>query len=66
MNADIRYYTIHSDDSKTLTRVDTTDVGKNISTKAIGSSNRQDITDQYKFREGSEEERAALLGEKSM
>ena len=38
-------------------------VGKNISTKAIGSSRREDITHDYKFPERSLSERAALLGE---
>jgi len=27
-------------------------VGKNISTKAVGSDEREDVTDQYKFSEG--------------
>lgn len=62
VNADIRYYTVHEDGTQTLSRVNTNHVGKNISTKAVGSSNRQDVTLEYKFREGSSEERAALLG----
>ncbi|KAM6163821.1 protein-glutamine gamma-glutamyltransferase E [Rhynchocyon petersi] len=32
-------------------------VGKYISTKAVGSYSRMDVTDQYKFREGSRQER---------
>ena len=63
VNADIRYYTVRNDGSSTLTRVNTTHVGKNISTKAIGSSAVNIITNEYKFREGSTSERAALLGE---
>jgi hypothetical protein len=63
VNADIRYYTVRNDGSSTLTRVNTTHVGKNISTKAIGSSVVNIITNEYKFREGSTSERAALLGE---
>ncbi|XP_016042991.1 protein-glutamine gamma-glutamyltransferase 2 [Erinaceus europaeus] len=35
-------------------------VGLNISTKAVGSDNREDITHNYKYPEGSEEERAAF------
>ena len=62
VNADIRYYTPHEDDTLELTRVVTTHVGKNISTKAIESDAREDITLQYKFAEGSTSERAALLG----
>ena len=61
MNADVRYYVVNADKSLTLTDVDTTHVGKSISTKAIGSSDRHDVTDQYKFAEGSTAERAALL-----
>ncbi|XP_049608683.1 protein-glutamine gamma-glutamyltransferase 2-like [Syngnathus scovelli] len=35
----------------------TDSVGRFISTKAVGSDERQDITDEYKYPEGSEEER---------
>nr|XP_039255982.1 protein-glutamine gamma-glutamyltransferase E-like [Styela clava] len=35
-------------------------VGKNISTKAIGTYTMEDITDQYKYPEGSQEERIAF------
>ena len=63
MNADVRYYTVHEDGTQTLTRVNTSHVGKKISTKAVGSSLREDITLDYKFPERSLSERAALLGE---
>ena len=63
MNADVRTYVVNTDKSLTLADVNVTHVGKKMSTKAIGSSDRQDITDQYKFEEGSSSERAALLGE---
>ncbi|XP_063969739.1 protein-glutamine gamma-glutamyltransferase 4-like [Lytechinus pictus] len=36
-------------------------VGKNISTKAVGSDARNDVTSEYKFPEGSAEERAAVM-----
>lgn len=36
-------------------------VGKNMSTKAVGSTNRHDVTGDYKFPEGSEEERATVI-----
>ena len=62
MNADIRYYTVNPDRTLTLTRVNSTHVGKNISTKALGSNAREDVTLGYKFAEGSTSERAALLG----
>uniref|UniRef100_A0A8C0HAX7 Transglutaminase 4 n=1 Tax=Chelonoidis abingdonii TaxID=106734 RepID=A0A8C0HAX7_CHEAB len=35
-------------------------IGKNISTKAVGKNTREDITAQYKFPEGSPEERKAV------
>ena len=41
---------------------DTTQVGKNISTKAVGVVRREDITLTYKYAEGTAEERAALTG----
>lgn len=36
---------------------DTRSIGKYISTKAVGSDSRVDITDKYKYPEGSSEER---------
>ena len=62
MNADIRYYVVNSDRTIKLSRVNKTHVGKNISTKAVGSSDRHDVTDQYKFAEGTSAERASVLG----
>ena len=38
-------------------------VGKAISTKLVGSSGRTDVTLNYKFEEGSEQERATLSAE---
>ena len=63
VNADIRYYTVDDAGNKTLTRVNPTHVGKSISTKAVGGNSRDDVTLNYKFREGSNSERAALNGE---
>ena len=59
----MRSYTVHKDGSQTLSGVNTFHVGKSISTKAIGSSRKEDVTSNYKFDEGSSTERAALLGE---
>ncbi|XP_042331195.1 protein-glutamine gamma-glutamyltransferase 4-like isoform X2 [Sceloporus undulatus] len=39
---------------------DTEYIGRNITTKAVGKLECEDITDQYKFPEGSEEERNAM------
>nr|XP_020029446.1 protein-glutamine gamma-glutamyltransferase E [Castor canadensis] len=37
--------------------LDTSSIGKYISTKAVGSNSRMDVTDKYKYPEGSSEER---------
>ncbi|XP_047396656.1 protein-glutamine gamma-glutamyltransferase E [Sciurus carolinensis] len=37
--------------------LDTRSIGKYISTKAVGSNSRMDVTDKYKYPEGSKEER---------
>ncbi|XP_065255958.1 protein-glutamine gamma-glutamyltransferase 4 [Emys orbicularis] len=41
-------------------REETKAIGKSISTKAVGKTTREDITTQYKFPEGSPEERKAV------
>uniref|UniRef100_A0A8C3IIU4 Transglutaminase 4 n=1 Tax=Chrysemys picta bellii TaxID=8478 RepID=A0A8C3IIU4_CHRPI len=41
-------------------REETKAIGKSISTKAVGKNTREDITTQYKFPEGSPEERKAV------
>jgi len=57
VNADIyNYAETKNGDYKTVS-VQTDGVGFNISTKAVGKMEREDITDQYKYREGSKEER---------
>lgn len=60
VNADENYYVQNDKDSGyTLVRTVTDSVGKSISTKAVGSNKRQDITLDYKYPEGSVEERAS-------
>ncbi|NXF06094.1 TGM4 glutamyltransferase, partial [Smithornis capensis] len=39
---------------------ETRDIGKNISTKAVGQNKRRDITLEYKYPEGSKEERKSM------
>ncbi|NWV29464.1 TGM4 glutamyltransferase, partial [Origma solitaria] len=39
---------------------ETQDIGKNISTKAVGQDRREDITREYKYPEGSREERKSM------
>ncbi|XP_077984895.1 protein-glutamine gamma-glutamyltransferase K-like [Glandiceps talaboti] len=52
-------------DSKTKAQkavgVDPSHVGRRVSTKAVGIWSRDDITDEYKFAEGSDRERIAVM-----
>uniref|UniRef100_A0A667XMF7 Protein-glutamine gamma-glutamyltransferase 2 n=1 Tax=Myripristis murdjan TaxID=586833 RepID=A0A667XMF7_9TELE len=54
VNADIVNWMVSATGSKTKMNSDTRKVGQNISTKAVGSSRRMDITDSYKDKEGEE------------
>lgn len=60
VNADVKYH-VESASGFKLAQSNTYRVGKYISTKAVGSADREDITLHYKYPEGSAEERAALL-----
>lgn len=40
-------------DKKTLIAVESMSIGQNISTKMVGQNQREDITSQYKYPEGS-------------
>nr|XP_020476856.1 protein-glutamine gamma-glutamyltransferase 2-like isoform X2 [Monopterus albus] len=60
VNADRIDWLIKADGSKVNIFIDAVSVGQNISTKSVGSNKRMNITDTYKYREGSEEERAAF------
>uniref|UniRef100_A0A8C9VEG6 protein-glutamine gamma-glutamyltransferase n=1 Tax=Scleropages formosus TaxID=113540 RepID=A0A8C9VEG6_SCLFO len=57
VNADIVTWRMNSDGTKTRMFSDTKEVGQNISTKAVGSYERMDITRNYKYPEGSAKER---------
>ncbi|KAI2663968.1 Protein-glutamine gamma-glutamyltransferase 2 [Labeo rohita] len=59
VNADKVTWLVMANGSKKNILSDTNAVGQNISTKAVGSNNRQDITEQYKHKEGSANERAS-------
>uniref|UniRef100_UPI00398F3796 coagulation factor XIII A chain-like isoform X2 n=1 Tax=Pristiophorus japonicus TaxID=55135 RepID=UPI00398F3796 len=59
VNSDIIYWNKQKDGSLIKGDVKTDEVGKLIVTKEIGSDGRKDITDQYKYQEGSREERMA-------
>ncbi|KAK1901567.1 Protein-glutamine gamma-glutamyltransferase 5 [Dissostichus eleginoides] len=57
VNADCIDWLVKADGSKLNIFSDTVRVGHNISTKSVGSIKRLDITDSYKYREGTEKER---------
>ncbi|XP_017294790.1 protein-glutamine gamma-glutamyltransferase 2-like [Kryptolebias marmoratus] len=59
VNADVVKWLVSSDGSKRKIHslCDTARVGQKISTKAIGCFARDDITNRYKFKEGSSQER---------
>ena len=51
VNADIKKYVVGSDGVPRLFSVDTSSVGRDISTKAVGSSRREDLTDAVSYSE---------------
>uniref|UniRef100_A0ABM5G4P5 Protein-glutamine gamma-glutamyltransferase E-like n=1 Tax=Pogona vitticeps TaxID=103695 RepID=A0ABM5G4P5_9SAUR len=57
VNADICRWVCYSNGKRERVYCDTASIGRNISTKAVGSNHRVDITNNYKFPEGSAEER---------
>ncbi|XP_061779424.1 protein-glutamine gamma-glutamyltransferase E-like [Nerophis lumbriciformis] len=60
VNADCVDWMVKSDGTKFSMFSDTKRIGKKISTKAVGSNERVNITHLYKHEEGSEEERAVF------
>uniref|UniRef100_A0A1I8I3T9 protein-glutamine gamma-glutamyltransferase n=2 Tax=Macrostomum lignano TaxID=282301 RepID=A0A1I8I3T9_9PLAT len=65
VNACIKHWQKNADGTNKELYSDPTKVGRSISTKAVGSEDRLDITDQYKFPEGSREEDAAFRAAKN-
>ncbi|XP_078508194.1 protein-glutamine gamma-glutamyltransferase 6-like isoform X2 [Lissotriton helveticus] len=63
VNADRVTWIVYDDDEELMEPVhtDIKSIGQKISTKAVGSDERVDITDAYKYPEGSKEERAIFL-----
>ncbi|XP_039971498.1 protein-glutamine gamma-glutamyltransferase 2 [Xiphias gladius] len=57
VNADCIDWLVKADGSKVNIFSDTKRVGHNVSTKSVGSNKRKNITDAYKYREGSVKER---------
>ncbi|XP_060071611.1 protein-glutamine gamma-glutamyltransferase K-like [Ylistrum balloti] len=60
VNGDKINWQINEDGSMEVTNIDKFAIGKNISTKAIGSSDREDVTGLYKYPEGSVDERRVV------
>ncbi|KFO09773.1 Protein-glutamine gamma-glutamyltransferase 4, partial [Balearica regulorum gibbericeps] len=63
VNADKVYWVVkkvNGKDKYIKINTETQGIGVNISTKAVGQDKREDITAQYKFPEGSEEERKSM------
>ncbi|NXE19498.1 TGM4 glutamyltransferase, partial [Ardeotis kori] len=63
VNADKVYWLVkkvNGKDKFTRISTQTQGIGVNISTKAVGQDKREDITAEYKFPEGSEEERKSM------
>ncbi|XP_072259859.1 protein-glutamine gamma-glutamyltransferase E-like [Pyxicephalus adspersus] len=57
VNADQAYWVKYRDGTRRLLYSEPAGVGQLTSTKAIGSFQRRDVTDDYKYREGSDKER---------
>ncbi|NXX90894.1 TGM4 glutamyltransferase, partial [Centropus bengalensis] len=63
VNADEVYWVVKEVNGKkkyTKVGTDTKSIGVHISTKAVGKNKREDITAEYKFPEGSKEERLSM------
>ncbi|XP_037345777.2 protein-glutamine gamma-glutamyltransferase 2 [Pungitius pungitius] len=61
VNADCIDWLVKADGSMLNISTDTRRVGQNISTKAVGSAQRVDITSSYKYAEGTDKERSTFL-----
>uniref|UniRef100_A0A8C1VTI9 Protein-glutamine gamma-glutamyltransferase 2 n=1 Tax=Cyprinus carpio TaxID=7962 RepID=A0A8C1VTI9_CYPCA len=66
VNADKITWLVMANGSKKKILSDTKTVGQKISTKAVGSDSRQDITDQYKHPEGHTSEHVRLCSSGSV
>ncbi|XP_046896125.1 coagulation factor XIII A chain-like [Hypomesus transpacificus] len=60
VNSDVVFYSRSRDGTLTPVRVNISHVGRKMLTKAAGGRDSRDITDHYKFPEGSEEERTVM------
>ncbi|XP_017288638.1 coagulation factor XIII A chain [Kryptolebias marmoratus] len=60
VNSDCVFYSRRNDGTMQPVKVNRTHIGRMVLTKAVGDVTRRDITDQYKFPEGTPEERTVL------
>ncbi|XP_041840903.1 coagulation factor XIII A chain isoform X2 [Melanotaenia boesemani] len=60
VNSDVVFYSRRKDGTMEPVKVNQTHIGRMVLTKSPGDETRRDITDQYKFPEGSTEERTVL------
>lgn len=60
INSDVVFYSRRKDGTMEPVRVNSTHIGRMVLTKANGDMTRRDITNNYKFPEGSAEERTVL------
>nr|XP_046236903.1 coagulation factor XIII A chain [Scatophagus argus] len=60
VNSDVVFYSRNKDGTMEPVKVNQSHVGRVVLTKSPGDMTRRDITDQYKFPEGSKEERTVL------
>lgn len=52
VNGDRVYWDVDDDGEMEATYIDKNSIGAKISTKAVGSNDRQDLTNDYKYKEG--------------
>ncbi|KAJ8335561.1 hypothetical protein SKAU_G00389030 [Synaphobranchus kaupii] len=57
VNADLATWIVHPDGQRSQASLNQGTIGRNISTKSIYGEQREDITDHYKYPEGSKKER---------
>jgi hypothetical protein len=60
VNGDKIWWKVEKDSSMSIEYIDRNCIGKSISTKAVGSDEREDLTSSYKHKEGSTEEENVL------
>uniref|UniRef100_A0A8D0G3W8 Transglutaminase-like domain-containing protein n=1 Tax=Sphenodon punctatus TaxID=8508 RepID=A0A8D0G3W8_SPHPU len=66
VNADVNRWVVYGNGKKVRVYCDTASVGASISTKAVGSNHRVDVTNSYKYPEGSAEERSVYKKARGM